>query len=237
MAATDTPDDTPEDRSGDRSGDPPEIEARSADRIVVFSDAVVAIAITLLALDLPIPDLGSKAGNGDVLAFLRHHWTAYFAFFISFIVIGSHWGSHRAIFRYVNKMTDHVIGVNMSWLLMMILTPFAARTLAASGGFGVRFTIYAGIQAIASICLVRMSRAVAHEHLLRPDAPESALHPDNRVRYATIASFLISIPIAFVTPWAYAIWSLSPAVAARYLRNRPPAPEPPGLGIRDRIVR
>lgn len=201
--------------------DHPEIEARSADRIVVFSDAVVAIAITLLALDLPIPDLGSNASNRDILDFLGHHWTAYFAFFISFLVIGGHWGSHRAIYRYVNKMTDHVISVNMTWLLMMILTPFAARTLAASGGFGVRFSLYALVQAVASICLVRMSRALAHEHLLRPDAPESALHPDNRIRYVTIASFLISIPVAFVTPWAYAIWGIGPAAATRYLRRHP----------------
>ena len=207
--------------------DSPEIEARSADRIVVFSDAVVAIAITLLALDLPIPDVPG-GGNAAILHFLGHHWTSYFAFFISFLVIGGHWGSHRAIFRYVNKMTDHVIGVNMTWLLMMILTPFAARALPASGGFGVRFTIYAAVQAIASICLVRMSRELAHEHLLRPDAPESALHPDNRARYATIASFLISIPVAFVTPWAYAIWGLGPAVAARYLRNRSTRGQNPG---------
>jgi uncharacterized membrane protein len=207
--------------------DSPEIEARAADRIVFFSDAVVAIAITLLALDLPIPD-DAGAGNAAILRFLGHHWTAYFAFIISFLVIGGHWGSHRAIFRYVNKMTDRVIGVNMTWLLMMILTPFAARTLAASGGFAVRFSIYAVIQAIASICLVRMSRELAQEHLLRPDAPESARHPDNRARYAAIASFLISIPVAFVTPWAYAIWSLGPAVAGRYLRNRGPRDQAPG---------
>ncbi|HWG12683.1 MAG TPA: hypothetical protein VG268_05350, partial [Streptosporangiaceae bacterium] len=76
-------------------------------------------------------------------------------------------------------MTDQVIGANVTWLLMMILTPFAARTLAASGGFGVRFSIYAVVQIIASICLLRMSRDLAQEHLLRPDAPESARHPDN----------------------------------------------------------
>jgi uncharacterized membrane protein len=213
--------------------DSPEIEARAADRIVFFSDAVVAIAITLLALDLPIPDIAG-ADNAAILRFLGHHWTAYFAFFISFLVIGGHWGWHRAIFRYVDKMTDRVIGVNMTWLLMMILTPFAARTLAASGGFAIRFGIYAVIQAIASICLVRLSRDLAREHLLRPDAPESARHPDNRARYATIASFLISIPVAFVTPWAYAIWAVGPALAARYLRSRAArdrAPGAPGRGV------
>src|ERR1700761_5011245 len=113
--------------------DSPEIEARAADRGVVFSDAVVAIAITLLALDLPIPGLTSKPSNKGVLQFLGDHWGAYFAFFISFVVISGAWGSHRSIFRYVNRINDRVIGVNMIWLLMVVLTPFAARTLASSG--------------------------------------------------------------------------------------------------------
>ena len=204
------------------AADSPEIEARSADRVVVFSDAVVAIAITLLALDLPVPD--GPGSDHAVLKFLGGHWNAYFAFFISFVVISGHWGSHRAIFRYVNRINDRVIGINMIWLLMVVLTPFAARTLAAStNGFGVRFTIYAAVQAVALICLVRLGRELTQDHLLRDDAPASARHPDYAARYAAIASFLISIPVAFATPWAYAIWGLGPAIASRYLhaRHRP----------------
>jgi uncharacterized membrane protein len=200
-----------------------EIEARSADRVVVFSDAVVAIAITLLALDLPIPGLDDRS-NRAVLDFLGDHWNAYFAFFISFVVISGHWGSHRAIFRYVNRINDKVIGINMVWLLMVVMTPFAARTLAASTrGFGVRFGIYALVQAVALTCLVRLGRELAQDHLLRDDAPESARHPDYAARYAAIASFLISIPVAFATPWAYAIWAAGPGIAARIqrARNRP----------------
>jgi uncharacterized membrane protein len=200
--------------------DSPEIEARAADRVVVFSDAVVAIAITLLALDLPVPDLKGNATNLTLLHALRHNWTSYFAFLISFVVISGAWGSHRAIFRYVNRINDKVIGTNMIWLLMVVLTPFAARTLAASGGFAIRFTIYALVQVIASVCLLRMSNELAQEHLLRDDAPESARHPDNLARYATIVAFLISIPVAFVTPWAYAIWAAGPAAALRIMRSR-----------------
>jgi uncharacterized membrane protein len=200
--------------------DSPEIEARAADRVVVFSDAVVAIAITLLALDLPIPDVKGNASDGAVLQSLRHNWTAYFAFLISFVVISGAWGSHRAIFRYVNRINDKVIGTNMIWLLMVVLTPFAARTLAGGGGFAVRFSIYALVQVIAASCLLRLSNELAQDHLLREDAPESARHPDNLARYATIGSFLISIPVAFVSPWAYAIWGAGPAVAIRLMRNR-----------------
>jgi uncharacterized membrane protein len=202
------------------ASDSPEIEARAADRVVVFSDAVVAIAITLLALDLPIPDLKGYPSNLDVLHSLRHHWTSYFAFLISFLAISGAWGSHRAIFRYVNRVNDKVIGTNMIWLLMIVLIPFAARNLAAPGAFTVRFSIYALVQVVASACLLRMSNELARGHLLRDDAPESARHPDNLARYATIGSFLISIPVAFVTPWAYTIWAAGPAVAARLIRGR-----------------
>lgn len=200
--------------------DSPEIEARSADRIVAFSDAVVAIAITLLALDLPVPNVASSASNLDLLRALGHNWASYFAFLISFAVISGHWGTHRAIFRYVDRITDTVIGTNMIWLLMMVATPFAARTLAGSGGFAIRFTLYALVQIVASVCLVRLGNELAQEHLLRDDAPESARHPNNLARYATIGSFVISIPVAFVSPWAFAIWAAGPAAAARYLRLR-----------------
>jgi uncharacterized membrane protein len=179
--------------------DSPEIEARSADRVITFSDAVVAIAITLLALDLPVPH-PSDDSNRAMLDALRHNWPSYFAFLISFVV--------------------RVIGTNMIWLLMMVVTPFAARTLAGSGGFGVRFALYALVQIVASACLVRLGNELAQDHLLRDDAPESAKHPNNLARYATIASFVVSIPVAFVSPWAYAIWAAGPAAAARYLRLR-----------------
>ncbi|HEY2281245.1 MAG TPA: TMEM175 family protein [Streptosporangiaceae bacterium] len=202
------------------TSDSPEIEARAADRVVVFSDAVVAIAITLLALELPSPNTGDNSSDLDVLRSLGHHWAAYFAFFISFVVISGAWGSHRAIFRYVNRINDKVIGTNMIWLLMVVLTPFAARTLAAGGGFQVRFSLYALVQVIAASCLVRMSNELAQGHLLRDDAPESARHPDNLARYATIGAFLISIPVSFVSPWAYAIWAAGPAFALRIMRNR-----------------
>ena len=209
------------------TADSPEIEARAADRVVVFSDAVVAIAITLLALDLPVPHVASNAGNLDLLRALGRNWPSYFAFLISFVVVSGHWGAHRAIFRYVNRIDDKVIGTNMVWLLMVVLTPFAARTLAGSGGFAIRFTVYALVQIVASYCLVRLGNELAQDYLLREDAPDSARHPDNLTRYVTIGSFVVSIPVAFVSPWAFAIWAAGPAVAARIVRMRR-AGSPPG---------
>jgi uncharacterized membrane protein len=194
--------------------DSPEVEARAADRVIVFSDAVIAIAITLLALALPTPDDKDIATNGQLLAFLRDNWDQYFAFLLSFGIIGSNWAAHRRAFRYVNKLNIQVGWLNMTWLLMMVLTPFAARLLAGHGGFGVRFTLYTLIQIIASACLVQMIRQISRKNLLCEDAPASARHPDNVPTLVMIVTFLVSIPLAFaIKDLAFAVWAAVPVVS------------------------
>ena len=81
-----------------------EVEARATDRAVTFGDAVIAIAITLLALDLPVPLDGLT--NGQFLHALGHDWSGYLALLISFLVIANHWSTHRRVFRYVSRLND-----------------------------------------------------------------------------------------------------------------------------------
>jgi uncharacterized membrane protein len=208
---------TPADGDGT---DDPQVEGNAAERVIFFSDAVVAIAITLLALALPVPAGFDGMSNGQLLHELRHDWGEYFPFLISFVVIANHWTVHRKVFRYVNRLNTKVIVANMVWLLMVILIPFATRMLSGSGGFGVRFTLYALIQVIASTCLLLMSDEIARGGLLRPGAPESARHPDHAASLAVIIAFLVSIPVSFFTGWAFAVWGTIPLLV-RVLRRLP----------------
>ena len=198
--------------------DDPQVEGNAAERVIFFSDAVVAIAITLLALALPVPGGFDGMTNGQLLHALGNNWDEYFPFLISFVVIANHWAVHRKMFRYVNRLNTQVIAANMVWLLMMIVTPFATRVLEGSGGFGVRFTLYALVQIIASACLLLMSVEIARGDLLRPDAPESARHPDHAPSVAIIIAFLVSIPVSFFTGWAFALWAAIPLLV-RVLRR------------------
>jgi uncharacterized membrane protein len=190
--------------------DDPQVEASAAERVIFFSDAVVAIAITLLALALPLPHSTDSTTDAQLLRGLADHSSEYLAFIISFAVIGNHWAAHRRVFRYVTRMNQQVGQLNLLWLLMMVLTPFAARLLAGNGGFGVRFGLYALIQVIASACLLLMSRAVTRMHLLRQDVPDRVRHPDNVNSLTIIVMFLLSIPVAFFTAWAFALWAAVP---------------------------
>jgi uncharacterized membrane protein len=193
--------------------DDPEVETSAVDRVVVFSDAVVAIAITLLALALPVPDTTSATTNAQLLHSLRADWDQYFAFLLSFVIIANNWSAHRRAFRYVNRLNSKLSALNMAWLLIMVLTPFTARLLAAHGAFGVRFALYTLTQVMASACLLLMTLQISHASLLRPNAPATARHPDNSHYLTLIGAFAASIPVAFVTPWAFALWVPIPVLS------------------------
>ncbi len=222
--------------AGGAGTDDLQVEGNAAERVIFFSDAVVAIAITLLALALPVPAGFDSMTNGQLLHALGHNGDEYFPFLISFVVIANHWAVHRRIFRYVNRLDTQVIAANMVWLLMMIVTPFATRMLEGNGGFGVRFTLYALVQIIAAACLLLMSIEIARGGLLRPGAPESARHPDHTPSLAVIIAFLVSIPVSFFTGWAFALWAAIPLLV-RVLRRLPgsrrrttSSPHPPAAG-------
>jgi uncharacterized membrane protein len=208
-----------------------EAEAKAADRVIFFSDAVIAIAITLLALALPVPDLKGNATNGQYWHALTAEHTDYLTFLVSFAVIGNHWVTHRRVFRYVRRVDGRVGRLNMIWLLMMIFTPVASRIVSVGDGAGgVRSAIYAAVQIIATACLLEMSRELRRRGMLSPDSPESARRPDAAPYLAVILAFAVSIPVAFFTGWAWVFWALSPLLATVTSRLtagwRPTAPRP-----------
>jgi uncharacterized membrane protein len=195
-----------------------EAETRDANRVIAFGDAVVAIAITLLALDLPVP---SGLTNGQFLAGLGRDWSSYVAFLISFLVIANHWAGQRRTFRYVSRLNERVFQLYLTWLLMIILVPFATRVVTGNGDLGARFTLYALIQVIATACSMLISREVHVGHLLDRDAPDQARHAD-LVPYASIIiTYLISIPVAFsFGAWSFVLWALSPRIGNLLRRSR-----------------
>jgi uncharacterized membrane protein len=87
------------------SEDQPAVDSRSADRLIFFSDAVIAIAITLLAIDLPVPQGNNVAGFWSSV---RDNDGHYAAFLISFAVIASSWASHHELFKYTTRIDSRL---------------------------------------------------------------------------------------------------------------------------------
>lgn len=193
-----------------------------AERLSLFSDAVVAIAITLLALDLHVP---RGTTNAEFWHDLSDHLNDYTAFLISFAVIGGSWMVHHRIFSHVGRVDNRLARWNMLWLLMIVLTPFAARVLVGDQVFAGRFSIYAGVQALAAAFFLLAVRAIDRRGLAREGTPR-AVFTRSYERLATVsAAFAVSIPVAFFTQWAYLCWGIIPLAPrvrnlATYLRRR-----------------
>jgi len=195
-----------------------EVDFMAAERLIFFTDAVVAIAMTLLAFDLRSPRITGNSNSAALAALWDPNRLGYLAFLISFVVIGSHWRAHHRLFRHVSKLDGRIISLNMLWLLMIVIMPFATRVLSGEGAFGIMFALYAVIQVVTMLTALLMSRHIRANELLRPGAPGRVPTDYDATLLTGAAMFAISIPVAFVSPWAFAIWVAS-APAARLVRR------------------
>lgn len=98
-------------------------------RLEAFSDGVMAIAITLLVLDLKVPPHAEASAHG-LAAALGHEWPSYAAYLVSFLVIGIIWINHHAMFTQVRRVDRAVLFTNLGLLMVVSLIPFPTRLLA-----------------------------------------------------------------------------------------------------------
>lgn len=209
----------------------------AAERLVFFSDAVVAIALTLLAIELPVPQ--GATPHELALAF-GEGWPEYLAFLISFLVIFLYWNGHHRQFRYLTDAPPALVRWNGLWLFAIVLTPFATRVLTGEqgvddeGAFPWRFGTYALLQVVAGAGALMSARVMERDELVDEGAPPDLFHNAYIRIGALVVAFGISIPLAFVVgQFAYVIWSISPLimrVGFMATARRRPAPEPTPRG-------
>jgi uncharacterized membrane protein len=95
-------------------------------RLEAFSDGVIAVAITLLALDLTVPE----PGHGELLTQLGDHWPQFAAYVVSFFTIGIIWVNHHARVSLIVVVDRTLLFLNLVLLLFVVLIPFATATMA-----------------------------------------------------------------------------------------------------------
>ncbi len=92
-----------------------------------FSDGVFAIAITLLVLDLAVPELGQKEGVGHVLL---DQWPLYAAYLVSFASVGAVWIAHSTITDHLERVDSVLLRLNLLLLFFVSVLPFPTKMLA-----------------------------------------------------------------------------------------------------------
>lgn len=109
------------------------------ERVLFFSDAIVAIAITLLALDLK---LELPEGHHITFRDLLVPWKNYIAFFLSFINVAGFWRTHHQMYTYINKMNQRTMTYNIGWLFFIVTLPFSTSVLSTHFGDSASIFLY-----------------------------------------------------------------------------------------------
>lgn len=185
-------------------------------RIVAFSDGVFSIAITLLVLNLGIDKGLSEGQIDDALWNLRED---FFAYAISFAVIGRFWVVHHRFFAEVEAFDGRLIGLNLLYLGFIVLIPFSSEVLGEYGGQTPAVVLYSANLALVVLLGLLMGADARRRGLTRVD---DRAHRENQIRSTYIAGvFLLSVPLAFlapdVAPYLWLVLFLDPAarLAAR----------------------
>ncbi|RFA16183.1 hypothetical protein B7R21_02000 [Subtercola boreus] len=126
------------------------IITRGYDRLVNLSDAVIAIAVTLLIL--PLVDDARQIGTGTVADFLSENASQLFLFVLSFVVIARFWLLHHQIYRNIDGYTIPLVWVNFAWLLSIVFLPFPTELLGhGSSVDGAAASLYIGTMLLTSL--------------------------------------------------------------------------------------
>lgn len=175
------------------------------DRIQFFSDAVFAIAMTLLVLEIRLPE----NADDDLLGALLELWPFYFAYVLSFAIIALNWVTHHRKFRYIPRFDDRLIVINLLLLLVVAFVPFPTSVMAEHGDQTPAIVLYAAT--VASLSLIQLWIWVhAYRHgLMEKDVDRGLyLYVVMNLIPAPLV-FLVSIPLAIlVERWTPFFWIL-----------------------------
>jgi uncharacterized membrane protein len=173
-------------------------------RLEAFSDGVIAIAITLLVLEISVPD----APAGKLFDELLDSWASYAAFALSFVVIGIMWVSHHSMFERIARVDRGLLFSNLLLLLGIAFLPFPTALLAKyveEGGSNASAAaaIYSAVMALIGIAFIGLwVHLERHPELLVDGVDPALLRRSIHLSMVGPVVYGLSIGLAFVSPLA-----------------------------------
>jgi uncharacterized membrane protein len=188
------------------------------DRIVFFSDAIFAIAMTLLAISLRLP-VDTK--DSDVAHELHNTIPSIYAYMLSFAAIGVYWLAHHRMFHFIRAFDGTLIVLNLATLCVVAFVPFPTTVLGDHGKTTAGVVFYATTIGLLGVAMESTWMYAARGYrLIRPDTSADYLRYSMLRGMIPPAVFFASIPIAFASPSAAEFFWILILVANIVLRRR-----------------
>jgi len=212
--------------------------AKEPARLLALSDGLFATVLTLLVLDLRIPE-GLITAGGDITAFARWIGPHLFSYLMTFFVAGNYWLAHHRDFEHIIGYDNLLLRYNLLFLLFIGLFPFTTATISttsiAPSPYASYWAIYAANFIFAGIMLMLTRLYALHHGLVDPEISHKESRRILMREINAPAVFLVSIVVEFLFPRSYlGPWILLALLPLQMLVDRIyaiPAPEQTsGLG-------
>ncbi len=170
-----------------------------AGRVHGLSDGVYAIVMTLLVLELHVPELADglsrAAENAEVFRHLTELSGKLTIYAMTFLVTGLSWISHSRLFLYVPRTDNHLGFLNVVYLMMVSLLPFTSALIGSFGSTATGVASYALNQILISAAFLLMLHHVGRNRLAVPGAPLRQL---GQRSYLSLGVFAVMFALAFL---------------------------------------
>jgi uncharacterized membrane protein len=202
------------------------------ERVGIFTDAVFAIAMTLLAIEIPRPETASGGRQdrmtkaGELWQFLGDHSGTFVAFFIAFLMLWATWRQHHRLFDQITRVTRAIVFAHIPLLIFVVLLPYPTAMIGNDSSNPLSVTLFAGSEAVLLLCQAALLVTVIRGGVTRPGTDVRRL----RVQAVTLAAvgvfWLLTAGLTWLTDGMPLAWMLTPVVAiatARTARRLIPA--------------
>jgi len=176
------------------------------DRVAFFSDAVFAIAMTLLVVGIGIPALR----NGTLDEALGDKRREIFSFFLSFVVIGFYWLGHHSFFATLQRVDRRFMELNLLFLAAIAFMPFPTALVGSYGDEEIAVVLYAVTLASASLLETILLWRAHVKRFMRQHLSDDLFRWAMCASLAPVVVFVASVPVAYLASpeWALYTWIL-----------------------------
>ncbi len=199
-------------------------------RIAALADGIFAVVMTLLVLDLKLPESFTAQTDADVWRSLVELKERFGAYALSFVVLGTYWVSHHLQFHFVHRVSRALLWLNLFFLLVVTLVPFSTNLLAGHGYLRAPIIVYGSHLLLLSLLLLLHLRHLRRHPELCHDGLTASRAADLRRRSAAGACIAaVSIALSFYRPalalnayWLLLLFQFLPTPLDRHTLTEPP---------------
>jgi uncharacterized membrane protein len=173
----------------------------SKSRLEFLFDGIFAIAMTILVLELKIPELADRHSAHELGAALLHNWRTFLSYIISFFVLSGFWIGHNTLYAKLTRITKAVVAIHIWMLAWAAFVPFCAHLLGRYPGNQLALLIYLAMAFAYTVGLLALIITAERQNLFDLAIPASDVRKLRRgFMRPLIGMLFFALYIIFILP-------------------------------------